>query len=166
MSGSHTTTWSRDAPRKINLVPVKPLLHNCLPAHQHDGKDILVAKLNLDALLSLSRAIRGRPCTYNVSKRPRTGSLNWAIFVSLSDGQIGLSLSAPWPPCHPWRRIRCHDAHQRGFYVGVSRGKHQDSRPRGVLVQRSDLPPQHFLTLLGGSCENDIGVPYILISNQ
>lgn len=45
------------------------------------------AKFNLDALLSLATQLRGgRPCTADVSKRPKAGSLNWVIFITFDDG--------------------------------------------------------------------------------
>jgi hypothetical protein len=43
-------------------------------------------KFNLDALISLSSVLRGRPCTCDVSKTPKTGSLNWVVFVCFDDG--------------------------------------------------------------------------------
>src|SRR3954465_12424005 len=44
------------------------------------------AKFDLNALLSLSRSLRGKPCTCDVSKAPKTGSLNWVIFIAFDDG--------------------------------------------------------------------------------
>lgn len=44
------------------------------------------ADFNLEALLSLSEQHRGLPCTCEVSQMPKSGSLNWAIFVSFDDG--------------------------------------------------------------------------------
>lgn len=43
------------------------------------------ADFNLEALLSLSARLRGCPCTCDVSQMPRTGSLNWVIFISFDD---------------------------------------------------------------------------------
>lgn len=44
------------------------------------------ADFNLEELLSLSRQHRGQPCTCDVSQMPKSGSLNWAIFISFDDG--------------------------------------------------------------------------------
>lgn len=44
------------------------------------------ADFNLEALLSLSEQRRGRPCTCDVSQMPKSGSLNWVIFISFDDG--------------------------------------------------------------------------------
>jgi hypothetical protein len=44
------------------------------------------AKFNLDALLLLAKKLRGHPCTTDISKRPKTGSLNWVIFIVFNDG--------------------------------------------------------------------------------
>ena len=44
------------------------------------------ANFNLEALLSLAKQSRGRPCTCDVSQMPKSGSLNWAIFISFDDG--------------------------------------------------------------------------------
>lgn len=44
------------------------------------------AKFNLDALLSLATRLRGRPCSADPSTRPKTGSLNWVIFITFDDG--------------------------------------------------------------------------------
>lgn len=44
------------------------------------------AKFNLGALISLSEALRGRTCTCDTAQRPKSGSLNWVIFVTFADG--------------------------------------------------------------------------------
>lgn len=44
------------------------------------------SKFNLEALLSLATKLRGRPCTCDESKAPKTGSLNWVIFITFDDG--------------------------------------------------------------------------------
>lgn len=44
------------------------------------------ADFNVDALLDLCRALRGQPCTCDRSKPPKTGSLNWVVFVTFDDG--------------------------------------------------------------------------------
>lgn len=44
------------------------------------------ADFNLDALLSLAEGRRGQPCTCDVSQMPKTGSLNWVVFIQFHDG--------------------------------------------------------------------------------
>lgn len=44
------------------------------------------AKFNLDALLSPVTKLRGQPCVVDKLMRPKTGSLNWAIFLVFDDG--------------------------------------------------------------------------------
>lgn len=40
---------------------------------------------NLEALLLLAEKLRGRPCTCDESKVPKSGSLNWVIFLTFDD---------------------------------------------------------------------------------
>lgn len=44
------------------------------------------AKFNLKALLSLAKKLRGRLCSCDDSQAPKTGSLNWVIFITFDDG--------------------------------------------------------------------------------
>lgn len=44
------------------------------------------AQFNIDALLALAGKLKGRTCTCDRSKPPKSGSLNWVIFVSFDDG--------------------------------------------------------------------------------
>ena len=44
------------------------------------------AKFNLEALLSLSEQLRGQPCTCDASEMPKSGSLNWVVFITFRDG--------------------------------------------------------------------------------
>lgn len=44
------------------------------------------ADFNLEALLALAEARRGRPCSCDVSHMPKSGCLNWVIFVTFNDG--------------------------------------------------------------------------------
>lgn len=41
---------------------------------------------NLTALLSLARQLRRKKCFCDLSQTPKSGSLNWAIFLSFEDG--------------------------------------------------------------------------------
>ncbi|KAM3522848.1 hypothetical protein NHJ13051_005451 [Beauveria bassiana] len=44
------------------------------------------ARFGLDALLALAGDLRGRKCTCDTTAAPKTGSMNWVIFVSFDDG--------------------------------------------------------------------------------
>lgn len=44
------------------------------------------AKFNLEALLFLAEKLRGQSCTCDESKTPKSGSLNWVIFITFDDG--------------------------------------------------------------------------------
>lgn len=41
---------------------------------------------NLLAVLSLAQQVRGKKCFCDLSQTPKSGSLNWAIFLSFEDG--------------------------------------------------------------------------------
>ncbi|KAI1059410.1 hypothetical protein LB506_012681 [Fusarium annulatum] len=43
------------------------------------------AKFNLEALLMLAEKLRGRSCTCDESQVPKSGSLNWVIFITFDD---------------------------------------------------------------------------------
>ena len=58
----------------------------CRPNTAMKEKIFRYATFNLKALLDLAQKLRGRPCTCDVSKLPKFGSLNWVIFVSFDDG--------------------------------------------------------------------------------
>ena len=44
------------------------------------------ASFDLAALFSIARAIRQKDCTCDESQRPKSGSLNWVIFIVFEDG--------------------------------------------------------------------------------
>lgn len=44
------------------------------------------ASFNLEHLLQLAKRLRGRPCTCDESEIPRSGALNWVIFLKFDDG--------------------------------------------------------------------------------
>jgi len=57
------------------------------PIAERCEKIFSFTNFNLDALLSLATQLRGgRPCTTDVSQRPKSGSLNWVIFITFDDG--------------------------------------------------------------------------------
>ena len=44
------------------------------------------ARFDVHALLRLAGRLRNRPCTFDLSQKPSSGSLNWAIILSFNDG--------------------------------------------------------------------------------
>ena len=41
---------------------------------------------DVTALLSIAQGIRGKTCTCDYSQCPKSGSLNWVIFITFEDG--------------------------------------------------------------------------------
>lgn len=124
------------------------------------------AKFNLDALLALAEKLRCRPCTCDVSKPPKTGSLNWVIFVSFDDG-------VDWVFRAPLTGLSVIITDETASKMLVS-----EAFTLKYLRAHSSIPvPEVFSyryvglasQLLGtnyysGSKDNDIGIPYILQS--
>ncbi|KJK73544.1 hypothetical protein H634G_11202 [Metarhizium anisopliae BRIP 53293] len=109
------------------------------------------AKFNLDALLSLARGIRGRACTCNVSAAPKTGSMNWAIFISFDDGLDWVFRS----PRSGHHAIVSDESAQKMLLSEVATLK--------FLKKHTSVPiPEVFS--FSGSYDNPVGVPYILMS--
>ncbi|KAJ3535793.1 hypothetical protein NM208_g6986 [Fusarium decemcellulare] len=92
------------------------------------------ATFNLDALLTLGQKLRGRPCTCDVTKPPKFGSLNWVVFLLFDDG-------IEWV----FRSPR----------IGLCAIITEESASKMLVSEASTL---------NGSKDNDIGVPYILQS--
>lgn len=44
------------------------------------------SKFNLPALLEHASQLRNVPCSCDLTQRPLSGSLNWAVFLSFEDG--------------------------------------------------------------------------------
>jgi hypothetical protein len=44
------------------------------------------ARFNLQALLSLAKELRGQSCACDENETPKSGSFNWAIFITFDDG--------------------------------------------------------------------------------
>ncbi|KAG9255772.1 kinase-like domain-containing protein [Emericellopsis atlantica] len=108
------------------------------------------AKFNLDALLSLATQLRGsRPCTTDVSKRPKTGSLNWVIFITF-DHEI------EWVFRSPRRSMSIKtESHYKMIISEACTLKY--------LGKHSSAPVPEVYSF-SGSHDNEIGVPYILMS--
>lgn len=51
------------------------------------------ASFDLPALLDRAEQLRNMPCSCDYSKRPESGSLNWAIFLLFEDGVEWVFLS-------------------------------------------------------------------------
>jgi hypothetical protein len=57
------------------------------------------AKFNLKALLLLAEKLRGRSSTCDESKAPKSGSLNWVIFLTFDDGVEWAFRSSRYDTC-------------------------------------------------------------------
>ncbi|KJZ73728.1 hypothetical protein HIM_06846 [Hirsutella minnesotensis 3608] len=114
-------------------------------------KIFLCARFNLDALLSLAGSIRGRTCTCDVSAAPKTGSLNWAVFVSFEDGIEWVFRS---PRTGPHAIVSEESA--RKMLVS-------EAATLKFLRACSPVPVPEVFSF-NGSYDNPIGVPYILMS--
>ncbi|KAK4031791.1 hypothetical protein C8A01DRAFT_41762 [Parachaetomium inaequale] len=109
------------------------------------------SQFDLDALLLLASRLRQQPCSCNKSKPPLAGSLNWAIFVSFDDG-------VEWA-------FRSPDSGRRAFLSDeyTSRILASEVATLEYVKRHSSIPvPEVFAYSASG--DNDIGVPYILMS--
>ncbi|KAJ3539249.1 hypothetical protein NM208_g5564 [Fusarium decemcellulare] len=116
------------------------------------------AKFDLPALLSLSEQRRGQPCTCDVSQMPKSGSLNWVIFVSFKDG-IEWVFRSPKSALHT------------GFYSDETASKILISEASTLLYLKAHTSiPVPEVYAYSGSMDNDIGFqhrhPLMSISNQ
>lgn len=57
-----------------------------MPNRRRDGNVFFHARFDVHALLRLAGRLRNRPCTCDISQKPSSGSLNWAIILSFDDG--------------------------------------------------------------------------------
>ncbi|EXL65931.1 hypothetical protein FOPG_17868 [Fusarium oxysporum f. sp. conglutinans race 2 54008] len=109
------------------------------------------AKFNLPALLSLSEQRRGQPCSCDVSQMPKSGSLNWVIFLSFEDG-------TEWVFRSPKSGLDC-------FYSDETASKILISEASTLLYLKAHTSiPVPEVYAYSGSSDNDIGIPYILQS--
>ncbi|KAI1496490.1 hypothetical protein F5X99DRAFT_424654, partial [Biscogniauxia marginata] len=109
------------------------------------------ADFNLEALLSLSEQRRGRPCTCDVTQMPKSGSLNWVIFISFDDG-------IEWVFRSPIRGIHSFYSDETASKIVVS-----EASTLMYLKAYTSVPVPEVYSY-SGSSDNDIGVPYILQS--
>ncbi|KPM38214.1 hypothetical protein AK830_g8378 [Neonectria ditissima] len=108
------------------------------------------AKFNLEALLSLAKELRGRSCTCDESKTPKTGSLNWVIFITFDDG-------VQWVFRSP-RQDAFMFADETASKMLIS-----EASTLRYLETHCSIPVPKVYSY-SGTHENDIGVPYILQS--
>lgn len=52
---------------------------------QRDAPVFTYAQFNVSALLHLAERLRNKPCAWDPLQRPKSGSLNWAIFLRFDD---------------------------------------------------------------------------------
>ncbi|OAA35580.1 Protein kinase-like domain protein [Beauveria brongniartii RCEF 3172] len=109
------------------------------------------ARFNLDALLSLAGGLRGRECACNVAAAPKTGSMNWAIFVSFDDGLEWVFRSPRSGP----HAIVSDESAQKMLLSEVATLK--------FLRNNTSVPVPEVYSF-SGSYDNHVGVPYILMS--
>ncbi|KAL7926034.1 kinase-like domain-containing protein [Trichoderma austrokoningii] len=110
------------------------------------------AKFNLEALLSLCEQLGGRKCTCDdVTKMPKSGSLNWVIFVTFEDG-------IEWV-------FRCPMAVRNQFYSEETSSKIVNSEAATLMYLKAHTSiPVPEVYSYSGTSDNSIGVPYILQS--
>ncbi|KAL4953400.1 hypothetical protein BDW69DRAFT_200215 [Aspergillus filifer] len=115
------------------------------------------ANFNLQALCKQASQLRqGLSCTCNPDQRPASGSFNWAVFISFEDGVLWVFKSP----------------HAREFMpkeMGMKLLLHSDIPVSEVYEVRFKIKMAHatwhsFLMLHSDTFENDISVPYILMS--
>ncbi|GAB1311527.1 hypothetical protein MFIFM68171_01737 [Madurella fahalii] len=108
-------------------------------------------QFDLDALLALASRLRRHPCSCDISKPPLAGSLNWVVFVSFDDG-ISWAFRSP----HSGRRAFLGEA-------CTSRMIASEVATLRYIGTHTSIPvPEVFAYSI--SHDNDIGVPYILMS--
>ncbi|SCV25445.1 uncharacterized protein FFB14_00338 [Fusarium fujikuroi] len=106
------------------------------------------AKFNLEALLLLAEKLRGRSCTCDESKVPKSGSLNWVIFLTFDDG-------VEWVFRSP-RYDTSMFSDETASKILVS-----EASTLRYLETHCQIPVPKVYSY-SGTHENDIGIPYIL----
>ncbi|KAF5019493.1 hypothetical protein F66182_8500 [Fusarium sp. NRRL 66182] len=109
------------------------------------------AKFNLDDLLSLATRLRGRPCTADESIKPKTGSLNWVIFIIFEDG-------IEWAFRSPRRDLSTIVTDESASRMLVS-----EACTLKYLEAHTVIPVPEVYSF-SGDYDNEVGVPYILMS--
>ncbi|KAK4153916.1 hypothetical protein C8A00DRAFT_33317 [Chaetomidium leptoderma] len=109
------------------------------------------SQFNLDALLGLASGLRKQACTCDESKPPLAGSLNWVIFVSFGD-----SVEWVFRSPHSGRRAFLSEGY-------TSRTLASEVATLKYVKKYSSIPVPDIFAY-SASRDNDIGVPYILMS--
>ncbi|KAI1062295.1 hypothetical protein LB506_006264 [Fusarium annulatum] len=109
------------------------------------------AKFDLDALISLATNLRRQSCTIDTSTRPKAGSTHWVIFITFEDG-------IEWV-------FRSPRGGSSAIITEKSASKLLISEATTLKYLRTlgAIPVPEVFSFSGGA-DNDIGVPYILMS--
>ncbi|KAF5005922.1 hypothetical protein FDECE_7680 [Fusarium decemcellulare] len=107
------------------------------------------ADFNLGQLLQLAEQLRRQPCTCDDSQTPKAGGLNWVIFLKFYDGVEWVFRA----PC--------------SFYTaaqGVTRRLLASEAATLKYIREHTSIPVPEVFHYSPTCDNDIGIPYILMS--
>ncbi|KAI0395605.1 kinase-like domain-containing protein [Xylariaceae sp. FL0594] len=107
-------------------------------------------RLKLEALLALAEALRGRPCSCDVTQKQIYGTSHWAIFIAFDDG-------VEWAFRTP-HRGGCTYSEETGTKILVS-----EACTLLYLRKHTSIPVPDVYSFSGTS-DNEIGLPYILQS--
>ncbi|KAF5678050.1 altered inheritance of mitochondria [Fusarium denticulatum] len=121
-----------------------------MPVPPHRPRIFRWARFNLEALLLLAEELRGRSCTCDESKVPKSGSLNWVIFITFDDG-------LEWV----FRSPR-YDTHMFSDET-ASKILESEASTLKYLESHCQIPVPKVYSY-SGTHDNDIGIPYILQS--
>ena len=162
---SSTSQFLQTLGEKTSLYS-KPGMPGEMPATRRKKNIFFYADFNLNRLLRLAEQLRGQSCTCSDSQRPEAGALNWAIFLMFDDGVEWVFRA----PCSSYTAAQ-----------GVAgRLLASEAATLKYIRERSSIPvPEVFhyrylsqapsqslkaLTAVSPTYENDIGIPYILMS--
>ncbi|KAH6969360.1 kinase-like domain-containing protein [Fusarium avenaceum] len=107
-------------------------------------------KFNVAALLSLAKNLRGISCTCDESEFPKSGSMNWVIFITFDDG-------VEWVFRSP-RQDSLMFSDETATKILIS-----EASTLRYMETHCSIPVPRVYSF-SGTHENDIGVPYILQS--
>ncbi|KAF5704370.1 RNase H domain-containing protein [Fusarium mundagurra] len=110
------------------------------------------ADFDLDALLSLASKLRGQLCTVDTSARPKAGSTHWAIFITFEDG-------VEWVFRSPRSGLSAIITEESASKLLIS-----EAVTLKYLRTLGSIPVPEVFSFSGNG-DNDIGVPYIIMSN-
>ncbi|KAF5649501.1 RNase H domain protein [Fusarium tjaetaba] len=109
------------------------------------------ATFDLDALISLASKLRGQSCTVDTSTRPKAGSTHWVIFITFEDG-------VEWVFRSPRRGLSAIITEESASKLLTS-----EAVTLKYLRTLGSMPVPEVFSFSGDG-DNDIGVPYILMS--